>query len=51
VQPGVANKSRTIRTPAHIVEREQKIARAERELTLKLERLAREREIGALASA
>src|SRR5437773_4721412 len=38
VQRGVANKSRTIRIPAHIVEREQKIARAERELTLKLER-------------
>jgi len=38
VQRGVANKSRTIRIPAHIVEREQKIARAERELTLQLER-------------
>jgi RNA polymerase primary sigma factor len=38
VQRGVANKSRTIRIPVHIVEREQKIARAERELTLKLER-------------
>src|SRR5256714_10639469 len=31
VQRGVANKSRTIRIPVHIVEREQKIARAERE--------------------
>ena len=40
VQRGVANKSRTIRIPVHIVEREQKIARAERELTLKLERRA-----------
>src|SRR5437879_10658877 len=38
VQRGVANKSRTIRIPVHIVEREQKIARAERELTLKLAR-------------
>jgi len=38
VQRGVANKSRTIRIPVHIVEREQKIARAERELTAKLER-------------
>jgi RNA polymerase primary sigma factor len=37
VQRGVANKSRTIRIPVHIVEREQKIARAERELTLKLD--------------
>src|SRR5438105_1435107 len=38
VQRGVANKSRTIRIPVHIVEREQKIARAERDLILKLER-------------
>ena len=38
VQRGVANKSRTIRIPVHIVEREQKIARAERALTLKLGR-------------
>jgi RNA polymerase primary sigma factor len=32
VQRGVANKSRTIRIPVHILERETKIARAEREL-------------------
>ena len=38
VQRGVANKSRTIRIPVHIVEREQKISRAERELLTKLER-------------
>ena len=38
VQRGVANKARTIRIPVHIVEREQKIARAERELVAKLER-------------
>jgi RNA polymerase primary sigma factor len=38
VQRGVANKSRTIRIPVHIVEREQKIARAERELVTKLGR-------------
>src|SRR5207247_1861398 len=31
VQRGVANKSRTIRIPVHIVAREQKIARAQRE--------------------
>src|SRR5215218_10006574 len=31
VQRGVANKARTIRIPVHIVEREAKIARAERE--------------------
>jgi RNA polymerase primary sigma factor len=38
VQRGVANKARTIRIPVHIVEREQKIARAERELVTQLER-------------
>jgi RNA polymerase primary sigma factor len=38
VQRGVANKSRTIRLPVHIVEREARIARAERELTAKLGR-------------
>src|SRR5207247_6916568 len=37
-QRGVANKSRTIRIPVHIVAREQKIARAERELATKLGR-------------
>jgi RNA polymerase primary sigma factor len=46
VQRGVANKSRTIRIPVHIVEREQKIARAERELTLKLERQPTDEEVG-----
>jgi RNA polymerase primary sigma factor len=45
VQRGVANKSRTIRIPVHIVEREQKISRAERELWAKLEREPTEEEI------
>jgi RNA polymerase primary sigma factor len=45
VQRGVANKSRTIRIPVHIVEREQKIARAERELTLQLERPPTDEEV------
>src|SRR5207253_9591094 len=36
VQRGVANKSRTIRIPVHVVEREQKVARTERELVAKL---------------
>ncbi|HET6944919.1 MAG TPA: sigma-70 family RNA polymerase sigma factor [Gaiellaceae bacterium] len=49
VQRGVANKSRTIRIPVHIVEREQKIARAERELTLKLERSPTDEEVAKLA--
>src|ERR687884_522820 len=38
VQRGVANKARTIRIPVHIVEREQKIARAERQLAPRLGR-------------
>ena len=38
VQRGVANKSRTIRIPVHIAEREQRISRAERELATKLGR-------------
>jgi RNA polymerase primary sigma factor len=45
VQRGVANKSRTIRIPVHIVEREQKISRAERELTAKFERPPTDEEI------
>jgi RNA polymerase primary sigma factor len=45
VQRGVANKSRTIRIPVHIVEREQKIARAERELVLQLERPPSDEEV------
>jgi RNA polymerase primary sigma factor len=49
VQRGVANKSRTIRIPVHIIEREQKIARAERELTLQLERPPTDEEVAAKA--
>ena len=45
VQRGVANKSRTIRIPVHIVERERKIARAERELSLQLGRPPTDREV------
>jgi RNA polymerase primary sigma factor len=45
VQRGVANKSRTIRIPVHIVEREQKIARAERELATELGRHPNEEEV------
>jgi RNA polymerase primary sigma factor len=49
VQRGVANKSRTIRMPVHIVEREQKIARAERELIVELDRAPTDEEIAARA--
>src|SRR6184192_4153859 len=45
VQRGVANKSRTIRVPVHIVEREQKIARAEREFSTKLGRAPTDEEV------
>src|SRR3954464_13396906 len=45
VQRGVANKSRTIRIPVHILERETKIARAERELVAELERQPTDDEI------
>src|ERR1044072_4243184 len=45
VQRGVENKARTIRIPVHIVEREQRIARAERELTPKLGRDPTDEEI------
>ncbi|MGE5274056.1 MAG: sigma-70 family RNA polymerase sigma factor [Verrucomicrobiota bacterium] len=49
VQRGVANKSRTIRIPVHIVEREQKIARAERELVAKLGRQPSDHELAKAA--
>jgi RNA polymerase primary sigma factor len=49
VQRGVANKAREIRIPVHIVEREQKMARAERELTTKLGRPPTEPEIAKAA--
>jgi RNA polymerase primary sigma factor len=45
VQRGVANKSRTIRIPVHIAEREQRIGRAERDLAPKLGRHPTEDEI------
>jgi len=49
VQRGVANKSRTIRIPVHIVEREQKISRAERQLIARLERDPTDGEVADLA--
>ena len=45
VQRGVANKARVIRIPVHIVEREQKISRAERELLTRLERAPTDEEV------
>jgi RNA polymerase primary sigma factor len=49
VQRGVANKSRTIRIPVHIVERETKIGRAERDLMVKLGRAPTEEEVAKAA--
>jgi len=45
VQRGVANKARTIRIPVHVVEREQKVTRTERELSAKLGRTPSDEEI------
>jgi RNA polymerase primary sigma factor len=45
VQRGVANKARTIRSPVHIADREQRIARAERMLAPKLGRQPTEEEV------
>jgi RNA polymerase primary sigma factor len=47
VQRGVANKARTIRIPVHVVEREQKVSRADRELLAKLGRAATDEEVAA----
>ncbi len=49
VQRGVANKSRTIRIPVHIAEREQRIGRAERELQTKLGRPPTDEEVAEAA--
>jgi RNA polymerase primary sigma factor len=49
VQRGVANKAREIRIPVHIVEREQKIGRAERELMPKLGRAPTDQEVAKAA--
>ena len=49
IQRGVANKARTIRIPVHIVEREQRISRAERELIAKLERPPTDSEVAETA--
>src|SRR3954467_12129381 len=45
VQRGVANKARVIRIPVHIVEREQKISGAERDLVATLERTPTDEEL------
>ncbi len=49
IQRGVANKSRTIRIPVHIGQRERKIARAQRELAAGLGREATDEEVAEAA--
>ena len=49
VQRGVGNKARSIRIPVHILERERRMNRAERELTAKLERPPTDAEIAKAA--
>ena len=49
VQRGVQNKSRTIRIPVHIADREQRILRAERELSKALGRAPSDEEIAEAA--
>jgi RNA polymerase primary sigma factor len=49
VQRGVANKARTIRIPVHVVEREQKVARTERELLAKTGEAPTDEEIAKVA--
>ena len=45
VQRGATNKARTIRIPVHMVEREQKVARSERELIAQSGQIPTEEEI------
>ena len=47
IQRGIANKARTIRIPVHIGQRERKIARASRELHVRLGREPTDEEIAA----
>jgi RNA polymerase primary sigma factor len=45
VERGIANKARPIRVPVHILQREYKIRRAERKLTVELGRIPTEEEL------
>jgi RNA polymerase primary sigma factor len=49
IERGVANKARTIRMPVHVLQRERKIDRTERELTLRLGRQPSDEEIAEAA--
>ncbi len=45
IDRGVQNKARTIRMPVHVLQRERKVGKAERELTARLERAPTDEEI------
>ena len=47
IDRGLQNKSRTIRMPVHVVQRERRVAKAERELAATLERQPTDEEIAA----
>jgi RNA polymerase primary sigma factor len=47
IERGIANKSRTIRVPVHILQRERKISRAEQVLAVKLGRQPTDEELAA----
>ena len=49
VQRGVANKARTIRIPVHIIERQQRVSRADRDLGVKLGRAPTDDEVAEAA--
>jgi RNA polymerase primary sigma factor len=49
IQRGIANRSRTIRIPVHVAQREQKMARVERELSASLGRQPTDEEIAEAA--
>ena len=49
IQRGLANRGRTIRLPVHIGQRERKIARTQRELSVKLGREPTDEEVAAAA--
>jgi RNA polymerase primary sigma factor len=49
IERGIANKARTIRMPVHVLQRERKIGRAERDLAIRLGRQPTTEEIAAEA--
>jgi RNA polymerase primary sigma factor len=48
IERGLQNKSRTIRMPVHVIQRERKVVKAERELTAALERQPTDDEIASV---